>query len=278
MKKCVHILVLFLMPLVVICSCTIQTPDIHEQDIEEIMEEDIEGEREIFKTNLIASEQGLITEMLDATLYDIDLVIPDNFEQLDGHQLVIYTNQEEISLEKIYFRMFPNTSGDNLVVSNVFINGEYVQPIVEFANSAIRVDFIEPLAPAESIKIEMDFTVKIPPEMGGNYGLFGYFEDVLVLDQFFPIIPVYDDEGWNVEVPLRNGDMVYNDAAFFLVKVTANEDLVIAASGVQVAGEEVDGKQVATFAAGPGRDFYLAASADFVITSQQLGETLVSSY
>jgi hypothetical protein len=47
----------------------------------------------------------------------------------------------------------------------------------------------------------MDFQVDVPTEMGGNYNLFGYNSGVLALDKFYPVIPVYDDEGWNVEIP-----------------------------------------------------------------------------
>jgi aminopeptidase N len=44
-------------------------------------------------------------------------------------------------------------------------------------------------------------------------------------------------------------------------------------------GREIDGRrQIVTYAAGPARDFYLAASKRFVRLSEQVGETVVHSY
>ncbi|HEM61253.1 MAG TPA: M1 family peptidase, partial [Chloroflexi bacterium] len=117
-----------------------------------------------------------------------------------------------------------------------------------------------------------------PREMGGNYGLFGYFDDILVLDGFYPVIPVYDDEGWNVEIPPSAGDLTYYDASFYLVEVTAPAGLKLIASGIEVARELRGEQQVVTFAAGPARDFYVAASERFEVTSEQVGQTIVNSY
>ncbi len=101
---------------------------------------------------------------------------------------------------------------------------------------------------------------------------------MLVLDTFYPAIPVYDDEGWNIETPSHNGDLTYYDASLYLVRVTAPAGLTFVASGIEV-GREYDGKrQVLTFAAGPARDFYLAASERYVRFSEQLGETTIHSY
>jgi aminopeptidase N len=124
----------------------------------------------------------------------------------------------------------------------------------------------------------MDFFQKVPSQMGGNYGLYIYLDDILALDAFFPIIPVYNHEGWNVENPPRNADMIFADASFFEFRVSAPSDLVLVASGVQVNSEEKNGRQEVTFVAGPQRDFYLAASPRFISESLNVGGTLVTSY
>jgi aminopeptidase N len=134
------------------------------------------------------------------------------------------------------------------------------------------------LQPGEQAIVEMDFVVSIPREMGGNYGLFGYFDDVLVLDTFYPVIPVYDDEGWYDGMPSPNGDITYFDASFYLVRLTAPARLTVVASGIEVAREREAGKQVLTLAAGPARDFYLAASDRYTVVSERVGETTVNSY
>ena len=101
----------------------------------------------------------------------------------------------------------------------------------------------------------------------------------MVLDTFYPAVAVYDDgRGWSVDAPSGNGDLTYYDASLYLVRVTAPRDTTIVASGIEV-GREVDRRtQVLTLAAGPARDFYIAASDRYVQVSQTVGETTVRSY
>jgi hypothetical protein len=63
-----------------------------------------------------------------------------------------------------------------------------------------------------------------------------------------------------------------------VVRVTAPAELTVVASGVEVSRESEGGNQVLTFAAGPARDFYLAASDRYTVISETVGETKVNSY
>ncbi|MCP4540088.1 MAG: hypothetical protein GY832_23365 [Chloroflexi bacterium] len=235
-------------------------------------------DRTIFQAGLIDVEQSLLDRLPGATVYHIDLEIPDDFVQLHGHEEVRYTNREAEPLDEVYFRLFPNVAGGTATVSAVEVDGQEVQPIYEFDDSAVRVPLPQALPPGEQIVINLDFEIQVTFDMGGNYGLFGYFDDVLVLDTFYPVIPVYDDEGWNVEVPPPNGDWPYFDASFYVVNVTAPADLTVVAAGIEVSREQVGDEQVLTIAAGPTRDFYLAASEKYEVVSTTVGETTVNSY
>jgi len=235
-------------------------------------------EREVFGAGLIEEAQGALDLLPGASVYYIDLLIPADFLTLKGHEQVRYTNQEEVPLDQVYFRLFPNIAGGAATVSALQVDGQDVEPGYELENSAIRVPLPESLQPGEQAVIQMDLTVKVAQEMGGNYGLFGYFDGILVLDEFYPVIPVYDDEGWNVEVTPPNGDATYFDASFYLVRVTAPDDLVLVASGIEVEREHLGNEQVVTFAAGPARDFYLAASEEYTVISKAVGDTTVNSY
>ena len=235
-------------------------------------------DRAIFREGLTDAEQAVLDRLSDATVYHIDLQIPDDFLLLQGREQVRYTNQENEPLNEVYFRLFPNVAGGEATVSAVKVDDQDVEPVYELQNSAVRVPLAAALQPGEQVVIQMDFAVEVPREMGGNYGLFGYFDNVLVLDEFYPVIPVYDDEGWNVEVPPPNGDVTYFDAGFYVVLVTAPTKLTVVASGVEVGHEREADNQVLTFAAGPARDFYLAASDRYTVISKTVGETKVNSY
>jgi hypothetical protein len=235
-------------------------------------------DRSVFRGGLIAAEQAVLEELAGATVYHVDLRIPDDYGTLEGHQELRYTNQEDVALEEVFFRLFANANGGKTTVSGVKVAGEDVEAETAFEESALRVPLPIPLKVGAQVVIEMDFEVEVPREMGGNYGLFGYFDDILVLDEFYPVVAVYDDEGWNVETPPPAGDLTYFDASFYLVQVTAPADAVLVASGIEVGKEAQGDEQVVTFAAGPARDFYLAASSRFTVISEQVGETKVNSY
>ena len=235
-------------------------------------------DRAPFRAGLIDAERAVLDGLSGATVYHMDLEIPGDFQVLKGRQEVRYTNREDVPLREVYFRLFANTAGGKSVVSNVQVDGQTVEPAYELQNSALRVPLDPALQPGESVVIGMDFAVTVPRDMGGNYGLFGYFDDVLVLDEFYPVIPVYDDEGWNVEVPPPNADVPYFDASLYLVRVTAPAGLTVVASGIEVGREDQGGTQALTFAIGPARGFYIAASERYTVVSEKVGETTVNSY
>jgi hypothetical protein len=236
-------------------------------------------DRSPFRAGLITAAQSALNDLPGATEYRIDLQIPADFGTMQGEQQVRYTNREDVSLNEIYFRLFPNTAGGALKLSALHVNGQDAEIIYEYEDSALRVPLTPALPPGHAIEISMRFTVDIPREMGGNYGLFGYFDDILVLDQSCPVIPVYDDEGWNVETPPPNADVSYMDAGFYLVRVTAPANLTLVSSGIEIGREyPASDTQMATIAAGPIRDFYLAASHRFTVISTKVGETTINSY
>lgn len=240
-------------------------------------------DRAIFRPGLIEAEQEALDHLPGASVYHIDFQISDNFLLLEGHEEVRYTNQEDEPLDEVYFRLFPNIAGGAATVSALQVDGQDVEPVYELRDSALRVPLSSALQPGEQAVIQMDFEVEVAQEMAARYGLFGYFDGVLVLDEFYPVIPVYDDAdtghpGWNVEIPSPNGDVTYYDASFYLVRVTAPASLTVVASGIEVSSEVEADDQVLTFAAGPARDFYLAASEDYTAISKTVGETTVNSY
>ena len=239
----------------------------------------IPDEREVFAANLNQYGQQFLGAFPEASVYHISLVIPEDLtELLTGTVSVRYFNTEDVSLDEIYFRLFSNYWGGQIEVSNVTVDETPASTSLENSDTSLRVDLDQSLAPGESVQIDMDFQLKLPETMGGNYGLLGYFDDVLVLDTFYPMIPAYDENGWYSEVPMENGDLTYNDASFYLVEVSAPADMVLAASGSVVETDTQDGVQTLTIAAGPARDFFLAGSYDFTVVSQEWEGIQVNSY
>ena len=90
---------------------------------------------------------------------------------------------------------------------------------------------------------------------------------------------MYDEEGWNVEVPPPYGDATYLDVSLYQVELTVPETMVVAASGslIEIRSHDNNTKTL-QLASGPMRDFYLALRADYQTARENVDGTIVTSY
>ncbi|MBI5840881.1 MAG: M1 family metallopeptidase [Chloroflexi bacterium] len=232
-------------------------------------------DRSIFKGGLVPSAQPILDELPGASVYHIEFNIGSDMLHITGSEEVRYTNTEETSLNDVRFRLFPNILGGEMTVSNLTVSGEKNRPSYDLNDSLMIVPFAEPLQAGESAIVKMDFDIVVPDNVNLNYGVQAYYDDVLAFAHGYPMIAVYDDEGWNAEIPPQSGDVTYADMSFFIVKVTAPEGVTLVGSGREVNRALNGNRQTVTYEAGPVRDFYLAASPEYeVFTKESNGVTL----
>lgn len=235
-------------------------------------------DRSIFKDGLVPSAQWALGELDGATVYHIEMDIADNLSHVNGSEEVRYTNTENEPLNEARFRLFPNILGGKMEVSNLLVNDAKATPRYDLQNSLMIVPIVAPIAPGESVVIRMDFSVEVPRTVELNYGVLAYDQDVLALAHAYPMISVFDDEGWNAEIQPQEGDVTYADASFFIVKVTAPKGVTVVTSGRRVGFTEAEQTQSVIVASGPARDFYLAASPNYVETTINTDGVLIRSY
>jgi hypothetical protein len=235
-------------------------------------------DRSIFRSGLIESEQSVLDELEGASVYHIDLTIAEDLYHVTGQQEVRYTNMETVALDEVQFRLFPNILGGAMNVSELRVDGDSVTPQLDLNDSLLIVPLASPLEPGQSKVIEMDFEVEVPQTVERNYGVQAYFEEVLALAHAYPMIAVYDDEGWNAEVPPQSGDVTYADASFYVVNITAPAEVTVVPSGTVIERSQEGQTQELTVASGPARDFYLAASPRYEEVSDTFGEVTIRSY
>jgi hypothetical protein len=200
---------------------------------------------------------------------------------LTGVERVRYTNTEEVPLDVVYFRLYPNLPGygGSMTVEKVALNDVPLETTLEAQGSALRVPLDPPLAPGAVAELTLRFRESLPTDTSVGYGLYAYADDVYALAGFYPTIPVYDDEGWNVEVAPPYGDATFTDSGFFQVRLTVPEDLTVVTSGSTLEiSENGDGTRTWVAVGGPMRDFYVAMSSDYEVVSQEVDGTRVNSY
>lgn len=225
---------------------------------------------------------GLVDPAADnvpgAPVYHIDATIDDSLTVVTGRETVYYTNQEDTPLDEVYFHLYPNLLDSRIEVSDVTVDGAAAETEISGANrSILRVGLPEPLAPGATTAISLDFRTDVATEIGRNYGVLAAYEGILALAHFFPQLSVYDATGWNTAEADIQGDPTYSDAAYYMVRVTAPDNVTLVGSGIGIDTAEADGTQSVTFVAGPARDFYLAAG-DFIAVRERVGETTITSY
>lgn len=235
--------------------------------------------RAAFRDGLVQADQLILDKLQGASEYQLTLTLAADLLRMDGQEEIRYTNTEEVSLDKIELRLFPNLLGGEMAVSNVRVDDASVTPEFGLNNSLLIVPLNPPLEPNQSATLAVDFRVNIPSTVDQvNYGVLAYAEDVLALAHAYPMVAVYNEEGWNAEVPPPSGDVTFSDMSFFTVTVRAPKDLVLVAVGRETERQVEGDQQVVIYKAGPVRDFYLAASPAYEVISRQVGETTVNFY
>jgi aminopeptidase N len=235
----------------------------------------LDADRARFADGLIESQRALLDQFPGASVYNIDLEIDADLIHVNGREEVRYTNTESVTLDQVDFRLFPNILGGELAIQSVTVNDRAATLDFDLGDSLMRVPLT--LEPGESAGIRIEFTVTAASEVGVNYGILFSDGRVLTLAHAYPLIAVYDASGWNVEIPSPNGDLIYADASFYVVRVTAPQNVTLIASGREIQSQQGD-PQVVTLAAGPARDFQLTAAKDYARLSQKTGEVTINSY
>ncbi|RJP53167.1 MAG: M1 family peptidase [Anaerolineaceae bacterium] len=228
-----------------------------------------------FGSGLIPEYRSVLQDLSDASFYSIEFIIADDLYHVTGSETIHYTNTENVSLHEVQLRLFPNILGGKMVMGHIKENGNVVTPRYSLNNSLLVIPLERSIEPKESITLSMDFDITVPQSVDLNYGVLAYADNVLALAHAYPMIAVYDEEGWNAEIPPQTGDVTYADMSFFVVTVDAPKKATLAGSGREVSRQDNGGRQTVRYEAGPVRDFYLAASPDYeVFTRAVNGVTL----
>ncbi len=231
-----------------------------------------------FTSGLVESTRPILNEMSGASVYHITLTIDADLVHVDGQETVHYTNREDAPLTEIQMRLFSNTLGGQMTVANVVVDDAEVETELQMNDSLLIVYLNEPLAVSASALISMDFAIEVPTDVELNYGVQASYNGVLTLAHAYPMIAVYNEEGWNAEIPPQSGDVTFADMSFFYVTVTAPDDVTIVASGEESAPVVDARSQSVLVAAGPARDFFVAASRDYEVISTSVGGVTINSY
>jgi Peptidase family M1 domain len=224
----------------------------------------------------------------ELSLYQIDATLtaaqPDQPAQISGDLDLSYVNTTGEAQEKLYFRLYPNSAeyGDGaMVLSEATVAGVTVEPEITVEDTLAGLTLPEPVADGASTEVKLHFETTIPTDPARSYGMFSYqaATNTYALAHWLPLLAGYDPvSGWNLSHLSVNGDPVFTNTALFDITLSTPMDLIVVTTGNETA-QEVNGDQTRHhFVSGPVRDFVMAADPNFESESQQVGETMVTSW
>ncbi len=191
--------------------------------------------------------------------YRIEAKLDDAADVLHGEARMTYTNRSPDTLDRLYFHLYLNAFRPNSAwarreleygerrfqdlgpdewaferLKSVEVEGTPVQPIYPGApdSTVVEIPLPEPLAPGETVTVDLawDARTSTLPRRQGRRGRHWDFA------QWFPIVAVYDEFGWE-EHPLMPQGEFYGEFMNFDVTIDVAEDQVIGATGVPVEGD-----------------------------------------
>jgi aminopeptidase N len=238
----------------------------------------------IYAPAMLPGYVGDLETRPDAPRYDIDLALDVTPAEaiITGAQTVHYTNRSAETLDQIVFRLYPNLKsyGGEMAVSRVAVDGQAVAPGLDETRTVLSVPLRQPLAPGARVVVEMDFQIAVVAGRTRLYAQFSYLGGVLALPNAYPMLSVYEPgRGWWRVVDHPQGDVVHSETAFFHVRVTAPDDLILAASGSEVdLVDNGDGTLTHHYVAPLMRDFAVFASESYVTLSGEQDGVAITLY
>jgi hypothetical protein len=226
--------------------------------------------------------------------YDIVATFDPEGKRVSGTQEISYINNTGAGLSEIFFHLYPNAfkSYDTapfprsemaraypdgfapgcISIERVF-SGEEELPY-EIEDTLLKVILPQPLKSKGRINIGIYFSALLPPSLGR----YGYGENTFNLGNWYPILAMHDDTGWQTDPYYEIGDPFYSDAAIYTVSIKAPRGYTIAASGTPGESRE-EGEDIWwTFHADLVRDFAWVASSKFNVREENIQCSVVSSY
>lgn len=177
-----------------------------------------------------------------------------------GDMTVKFTNNLDHALHHVYFNLWPNASafkGGGIQVSDVKYNGKKAK----FQVNKTKLELSDLyFGEAQRASVSMKFTVKLPKKQDR----FGWSGKTSSFGNWFPILAVYDNEGWNLDPYFNYGESFYSLTGNFDVKVTTDDKEVVAATGQQEGKvKKANGKAHYHFTARNVRDFAMEMNPNY---------------
>lgn len=240
---------------------------------------------------------GINIEVENIPLYKIDAVFDEDTMTLKGEERIIYRNNHNKSMEQIYFHLYPNAFKEEKhvpfekdEVDKAYPNG-FSQGWIEIlavkehdqkVNYKImgQSSTILRVTPAKAVPAggEVEFLIHFQLKLPNAIGRMGYGENTVNIANWYPIIAVYDNNGWNLDPYYAIGDPFYSEVANYNISLTVPNEYKLASTGNIINKKEEKNKTTYKIQANAVRDFAVILSKYFDVKKDLVEDVEVISY
>jgi hypothetical protein len=222
---------------------------------------------------------------LISTLPDVHLEVTLHYVDhwMGVHQTVSLINTSSDAWDEVVFNIPINAIPDafyldfaHVTVEDDLLDGVPALPALE---TILRFPLPLPAKPGESIQIDMDYRVLIPPIASTDWpprGTTGWRFELIQAGEWYPaLVPYVDGEGWHTWEHRPVGDPTVYPLVNYTLNVSAENDITVVSSGAQ--GQDANG--VWRFEMDAARGIAYFASTNFVTsTGEANGIPITSVY
>ncbi|HEX7063916.1 MAG TPA: M1 family metallopeptidase [Bacillales bacterium] len=250
-------------------------PDPADTDQTKVQEDNAQAQQEAHEGKEATPPKKKITYGPADPKYQMDLEYNGKNHTISGSMKVEFSNNLNKMLQHVYFNLWPNAEkfkNGGITVENIKVNGEKVA----YQVNRTKLDISKlSIKKGKAATVEMDFTVQIPK----MHDRFGWYGTNVSLGNWFPILAVYDNEGWNLDPYFKHGESFYSLTGDFDLTLTADSEEVIAATGQEIEKSQGNnGKTIHHYKAHNVRDFAVEIDSQYHVKTAQVGEVEVHLY
>jgi hypothetical protein len=222
--------------------------------------------------------------------YTIEVTLNAEAKTLTAHETITYVNTTSTPIPDLVFHLYLNAFRDQ---NSLFLQGGYGHrgyswdpdhpgwievtdirladgaplALTEIEDGTLaRADLPAPVAPGESVEVELDFQAQLPRVFART----GYTGDFFMVGQWFPKLGVWEDGGWNA-YPFYSNAEFYADFGTYDVSITLPAGYVTGGTGLPVSMvDNDDGTQTVHYHAEDVIDFAWTASPHFREAARQV--------
>jgi hypothetical protein len=229
--------------------------------------------------------------------YTINVTFDEQNMSLEAKQRVRYENTTGQPIKDLYFHLYANAFRNSDTapfevedMTRAYPNGfsegwiELISikkgtkklnyKIMGEGNTNLRVTPKKPIEPGASIELTMKFKVKLP----NSIGRMGYGENTVNIANWYPILSVLDENGWNLEPYHSIGDPFYSNVSEYKVDISIPEQYKLASTGNIIKESVSKNRKTYKIKADNVRDFAIVLSEKFSINRGNIDGTEVISY